>query len=102
MAPEESEVLPPEVPEMSKVAEEIEFAQSSGVPFDPVVESSLASRQHNDESHDFKSSRTKVNKKGNVNDSAASQGATSPVGDAKYRHTTTNPPHLVSYLVIFT
>ncbi|KAG6434093.1 hypothetical protein SASPL_105715 [Salvia splendens] len=93
LALEESEVLPPEVPEMSKVVEDIEFAQSSGVPFDPVVESSLASRQHNDESHDFKSSRTKVNKKGNVNDGAAYQGATSPVGDAKYRHTTTNPPH---------
>ncbi|XP_041999201.1 protein RRP6-like 2 [Salvia splendens] len=93
LAPEESEVLPPEVPEMSKAAEEIEFAQNSGVPFDPVVESSLASRQHNNESHDFKSSRTKVNKKGYMNDGAAYQGATSPAGDAKYRHTTTNPPH---------
>ena len=81
---------------MSKAAEEIEFAQNSGVPIDAVVESSLASRQHNDESHDFKSSRTKVNKKGNMNDGAAYQGATSPAGDAKYRHTTTNPPHSVS------
>ncbi|KAH6826496.1 Polynucleotidyl transferase [Perilla frutescens var. hirtella] len=87
LAPEESEVLPSEAPEISKVAEELENLQSSSLPHHPVIENSLASIQHKEESR-------KVNEKGKMDDSTSYHGATSPAcGDSKFAHTATISSH---------
>lgn len=118
LAPEESEVLPSEVPEISKNAEEVDNIQSSTLPHDSIVENSPASIQHKDESHDFGSSnanvandipeishfssRKKVNEKGETDDYTADQSAALPVrGDPKDTHTNLNSSHSVSYFFIF-
>lgn len=88
--PEESEVLPSEAPEISKVAEEIKCVRNSDLPCDTTIEGSLASRQHNDESHDLASSKVRIA------DNRAEISHSSPEHeDSKYAHTT------VSHFFIF-
>lgn len=87
LAPEESEVLPSETPEISKVAAALKNVHGSSLPHNPVVENSLASVQHKGESHS--SPRNKVNGKGKMDDSIV---APAP-GDSKSTLTTTNSSH---------
>lgn len=94
LASEESEVLPSETPEISKVAAALKNVHSGSLPHDPVVENSLPSVQHKGESHS--SPRSKVNGKGKMDDNIV---APAP-GDSKSAHTTTNSSHSVSYFSI--
>ncbi|XP_057778864.1 protein RRP6-like 2 [Salvia miltiorrhiza] len=81
LVPEESEVLPSEAPEISKVDEEIECVRNSSLPSVPAVESSKVKIADNRPEISHSSPRKKVNE-------------TSPArGDSKYAHTTTNPSH---------
>lgn len=97
LAQEESEVLPPDAPDI--VDEELETIESSSIPCDPVVEDSLSLIQHKDEYHSKPdnshfSPRNKVNGKINVDDGTAYLGEH---GESKYAAVISNSVSYYSF-----